>query len=91
MCLMAFRISINGVITFNDSDCICCNSSSEGGISFVVCELHQTDAIEHTAPRKNEAKTQVGNLPVVPTKISGKMNNDTLANVCPKPVKKLCA
>ena len=49
------------------------------------------EPIEQAAPKKNEAKTQVGNLPVFPINIIGKINKETFANVCPKPVKKLCA
>ena len=70
---------------------IASNSLSDGGISGVVFMLHKMEAMEQTAPKKNEAKTQVGNLPVLPIKIIGKINNETLASVCPKPVKKLCA
>jgi hypothetical protein len=43
---------------------ITASSSALGGISGVVLMLHQTDAIEHTAPTKNDAKTQFGILPV---------------------------
>ena len=64
---------------------------SEGGISGVVLMLHQTEPMEQAAPRKKEAKTQVGSLPVLPIKIIGKINKETLASVCPKPVKKLWA
>jgi hypothetical protein len=52
--------------------------------------LHQILPIEHTAPKKNDANTQVGNLPVVPIKIMGNMKRLRFARVCPKPVKKLC-
>ena len=43
---------------------IMASSSAVGGISGVVLMLHQTDAMEQTAPTKNEAKTQLGILPV---------------------------
>jgi hypothetical protein len=39
------------------------------------------DPMLTTAPRKNEANTQVGNFPVVPTKIIGKMNKLRLLKV----------
>ena len=65
------------------------SSDADGGISGVVRILHKIEPIEHIAPRKKEANTQVGSLPVLPMKMSGKINNETLARVCPKPVKKL--
>ena len=38
----------------------------------------------------NDANTQVGSFPVLPIKINGKIKSETLAKVCPSPVKKLC-
>ena len=67
------------------------SSFADGGISGVVFMLHKIDPIEQAAPKKKEAKTQVGSFPVLPIKIMGKINKETLASVCPKPVKKLCA
>jgi hypothetical protein len=52
--------------------------------------LHQIDPMEQIAPKKKEAYTQVGNDPVLPIKIKGKMNRERFAKVWPKPVKKLC-
>jgi len=53
--------------------------------------LHQMEPMEHIAPRKKDAYTQLGNAPDLPIIIIGKTNSDTLARVCPKPVKKLYA
>ena len=88
--LMAEKISFNGPRTPLSSAFILANSSSLGGISSTPRMLHQIDPILTTAPRKKEANTQVGNFPVVPTKIIGKMNRLRLLKVCPNPVKKLC-
>jgi len=66
-------------------------SSAFGGISGVLYMLQHIEPKEQAAPKKNEANTHVGNLPVFPIKINGNIKRETLASVCPKPVKKLCA
>jgi hypothetical protein len=47
------------------------------------------EPMEQAAPRKKEAKTHVGSLPVFPIKIMGKIKREIFARVWPNPVKKL--